>query len=915
MQGVAFVWGALPSPSFVGYAPFQVGELRYYCLAQKHSMNCIMVLLLLLLSPLTGFGQESRPLPAPTDSLRTVRLGEVVVTATQPNAPGTHSVIGRDAIRHIQAADLSDLMQLLPGTLTRNPNLNTPALFTVRSATYENQTNALGTSIIVDGLRMNNNTNMQQIGLSERGSLMNSTALTGFDVRQLAPTSIESVEVIRGVPSARYGDVTSGVVLVNSKAGVQPFTAALRMTATEKLASAGKGFRVGSGNDPTDDSRSSTLYLGAEYALSTQDPRLPERAFQRIALQAAYAKDFDAATLRLHLRGYYLQDKDEQGPNTIDGEFEKTLNRGFSFSAGGQWQVRLPWLSTLEYRAGLTYARQENSASTYHSSTQQVTTYTQQAGEQVALFLPPNYFSRLSVEGRPLTAEASLTAHVRGQLTDGLYHHFQLGTEASTEGNRGQGIAFDPLAPPAALIGTRNRSYRDLPFVHSLAAYTEEQLTLRTAGGRRTELQAGIRLSGQQLPGVASYRPAFDPRLNLRQVLIEDANRHLSLRLGWGRMHKLPLLAYLYPDVAYTDKNCFTYNDSENSQQLAVMHTYITNRTANPDLRLPVNRKWELGVHLRLGGITADVVYFRERLTDGFSTATQAEPFAYRRYDPLLDKAQRPELTPDGVMNNGQPVPYIVRNDFATYLRPENGITQRKQGVEYTFDLGHFRPLHSSLLVSGGYLEVREASNALTAWQPGIEVNGRAYPYVGLYEADAFASNGQVWSQLNSRFQCITQLPRIGLVASVTLQAVWMDCQRRGMESNYNNPVYVVDESGNRLDLDPLTDTEHRKRLNPVYYLDTDGVRRPFTPEMATDPRYSDLVMDAGRPTVFQQDSYRPYFLLNLRVTKEIGRHVSVAFCANNLTKTQPKRYTDSAQQYTILNPNLYYGAELTVRF
>lgn len=128
-------------------------------------------------------------------------------------------------------------MQLLPGALTRNPNLNTPAQFTIRSASYHNATNALGTAIVVDGLRMNNNTNLQQTGLGDGGALFNSTALSGFDVRQLSPSSIESVEVIRGVPSARYGDVTSGVVLVQSKAGVQPLTAGLRFTATEKLAS------------------------------------------------------------------------------------------------------------------------------------------------------------------------------------------------------------------------------------------------------------------------------------------------------------------------------------------------------------------------------------------------------------------------------------------------------------------------------------------------------------------------------------------------------------------------------------------------------------------------------------------------------------------------------------------------------
>ena len=223
------------------------------------------------------------------DTLRNIRLQEVIVTATQSDAPGTRSVIGQDAIRHIQATDLSVLSQLLPGVLVRNPDLNVPAAFTIRSATYENTTNALGTAIVVDGLRMNNNANMQQMGLEGRGSLFNSTVLSGFDVRSLSPSSVESVEVIRGVPSARYGDATSGVVLVKSKAGIQPFTIGIRLTATEKLASVGKGIAISNNGG--------TLYLGADYALSNQSPQVFEESFQRFGIQAAYAKDFRSATL------------------------------------------------------------------------------------------------------------------------------------------------------------------------------------------------------------------------------------------------------------------------------------------------------------------------------------------------------------------------------------------------------------------------------------------------------------------------------------------------------------------------------------------------------------------------------------------------------------------------------------------
>ena len=121
------------------------------------------------------------------------------------------------------------------------------------------------------------------------------------------------------------------------------------------------------------------------------------------------------------------------------------------------------------------------------------------------------------------------------------------------------------------------------------------------------------------------------------------------------------------------------------------------------------------------------------------------------------------------------------------------------------------------------------------------------------------------------------------------------------MESRFNNPVY--------------TDSNDQKCLNPVYYIDGEGNQHPFTPDMATDERFADLVIRANTTTAFLKDSYKPYFLLNLRVTKEIGRHVSVAFCANNLLQSNPKRYRQSIQKYAVVNPDLYYGAEISIRF
>lgn len=826
----------------------------------------------------SGQTREAHP-----DSLRSIRLREVVVTAVQPDEAGTYSVIGQDAIRHIQATDLSGLSQLLPGVLTRNPDLNVPAAFTIRSVSYNDAPNALGTAVVVDGLRMNNNANLQQATLGGVGKLFNSSILSGYDVRSLAPSTVEKVEVIRGVPSARYGDVTSGVVLVKSKAGVQPYTAGLRFTAAEKLLSMGKGMALGA--------RAGTLYAGAEYAHSTPDARRPEQSFRRIGLQAAYAKDFLSATLRLNLRAFYMQDKDEKDADKVEGEFQKASSQGLSFSMNGLWNLKKTWITSLEYSAGVTVEYQKNQSSVYYSGTQQVTTYATDAGEHAGVFVPPNYFAPLSVEGRPLTADASLIANLRHAWHDEVYNNFSLGIEAGTEGNKGKGVCFNPLNPPLGMLGVRTRSYRDIPSVHHYTAFAEDKATFK-AGRMRTEVQAGIRLNCLQTQSL-HCPPSVEPRINVRQVLWEQKRdgrlNGFSVRAGWGLMRKMPVLAYLYPDKAYADKNCFTYNDVENGYRLAVLNTFVTGKTFNPGLRLPVNNKLEFGANLRIKGITADLVWFREHLRNGFCSALQAEPFTYRHYDALTDKGARPELTDNGVVNDGNLLPYTTYTTFALYMSPQNGIEQHKEGVEYTLDLGRCRRLHSSFIISGSYMRMKEKNNSLTAFHPQIESGGKPYPYVGIYETSGLLSNVQKWKLCSSRFQCITQVPRIGLITSLALQAVWLDKQQRGMG--------------------------HRKRINPVFYLDSEGNSHKFTPAMAADNRYSDLVLDAGTSAMFQEDSFGPYFLLNLRVTKEIGKHVSVAFCANNLTRSKPKRWSHSTQQYSLLNPDLYYGAELNILF
>ena len=91
-------------------------------------------------------------------------LKEVVVVAKQ-NVAGesTSSIIGRQAIDHLQAMSLDDVMQLVPGSLMKNTDLTSKSNVQIRSLVNDN-TNAFGSSIIMDGVPMSNNGNLSQGG-------------------------------------------------------------------------------------------------------------------------------------------------------------------------------------------------------------------------------------------------------------------------------------------------------------------------------------------------------------------------------------------------------------------------------------------------------------------------------------------------------------------------------------------------------------------------------------------------------------------------------------------------------------------------------------------------------------------------------------------------------------------------------
>ena len=164
-------------------------------------------------------------------------LDEVVVVAVE-NKQGSVSKIQSEAIEHLQPKSLADIFQLLPGQVTENPSLSSPEQIKIREITT-NSNSAAGTLMIIDGAPVSNDVNLQRFNSAQSGN--NSSAATtiggGADLRGISAENIESVEVIKGIPSSEYGNLTSGAVLVKTKKGDQPWTLKGKVDPNTKIGS------------------------------------------------------------------------------------------------------------------------------------------------------------------------------------------------------------------------------------------------------------------------------------------------------------------------------------------------------------------------------------------------------------------------------------------------------------------------------------------------------------------------------------------------------------------------------------------------------------------------------------------------------------------------------------------------------
>lgn len=818
------------------------------------------------------------------------RLDDVVVTA-KSNAVGasTSSSISRSAIDHLQATSLSDVMELLPGQMASNPSLTSAAKANIRQVGSDAM-NSMGTSIIVNGAPVSNNANLQVGNTATDGVLttgFTSTAGSGVDMRQISVDNVESVDVIRGIPSVEYGDLTSGVIIVNPKAGEYPFKIRTKINPTLTQASISKGFGLGQ--------KGGALSVDADYAHSLADERRPYQQYRRITANLLYSKTF-VSTVRTTTGFGFYSDLDAQKLDPTDAKYQRKRsaeNTGFKFNTNISWQADKSFLKSLRFNLSANYSEQKGYTQeikgnfgymvtsamadgtvaanvpqqVFDRDGKQLTNTDLPGHSALTNILPYEFLTKMSTYGKPLNIFAKGVANMFTEFW-GIGNKIVAGVEWKTDVNFGRGKVFDPLMPPSS--GLRMRPYTEIPALNQFSLYAEDNIS-KTLWNRELKLQAGLRFDMVQ-PGRSEGRNALSPRIN---ASFEIVPKVLKLRGGWGITAKAPPLVYLYPDKAYFDYVNYSnigQTGVTEDQQLSLITTKVYD-TRNDKLKIAKNTKSEVGLDVEVAGMRLSVTAFRERLKDGYSFGLDRSSFhifELAKYKGEAREGNYPLLELDNVSK-------VV----LSYYRPLNDRVNDTKGVEMDFDFGQIKAIHTSFVLTGAYMLTDSYSTSESYFYKSPDpVKG--YKDIGVYAS----GDGNRYSRFLTNLRVIHNIPKIGFVVSLSVQTIWHDTQE-----------YLGTEN-----------------IRPIGYLSASDLSYTALGKGDTVP---DDIQKQILDNRLIKETHKPLWLCNLRLTKEIGDYVGFTFFLNNVFRTNPLEESkrNPGTYSTSRNPEQFFGIEAWLKF
>jgi outer membrane receptor protein involved in Fe transport len=799
------------------------------------------------------------------------QVPEVVVTAKEQSRSGeagTVSLIGQKAIEHVQPSSVADVLQLLPGQLAENPSLAGARQSLLRQVSVSadaNRANALGTAVVMDGVPVSNNGNMQTdltILNSAPGSqpVFSSVAGRGTDLRQIPADNIESIEVIRGIPSVRYGDLTAGAILINTRAGAYEPQLRARINPTTSELHAGAGWNV--------NEQGTALAVDGTMTSAQDDPRRAEEQYTRITFQTAVSHWWDEkrdVTSTLRLSGYSTLDERRQYPD--DKRYQSarsSQDRGGTVNLFTRWRDAFSFFSSVEFTGSISITEQK---SFYQDLINRdifpLTTATMET-TLIGSYGASEYLNRTSVNGRPLNAYVRFEPRKSGEWL-GLTHTIIGGAEWQYTRNDGSGRQFDITKPPRQnySVGDRPRTFSDIPAYDLLSFYAEERLAGEIFGVR-TIVQVGLR-SDNVVP-ISLFRGRYGTTRTPRFNVSVEPREHLWLRFGYGETAKVPTLSHLYPGPRYFDLVNLNYYATNPAERLTIVTTRIIEpQTAH--VRPFITTKREFGVDWKDDEWNATLTGYSESTVGAFGTNRFVASLPYERYAVVQTNIGTPPTV----------APASVDTFMAAYDAPVNTKSIENRGIEVTAEFPEIRALRLLISVNGAWQFTRSNDNAPFINTDILFSTTTVPSRIGVYP-----SQGIQAERIMTSIRFIGRIPEVSLVMSLLAQTVWRESDVPVGFSAY--PVGTIDKA---------------------------GVYSPLSESAARAPENAALVRPYSPQSLLANTKKTALWLFNLRVTKETAPGVQFSFFVNNLLNDRPLYKSERSGGFIRRNPELFFGGEL----
>lgn len=809
-------------------------------------------------------------------------LAEVVVMADYKKNQGSTAVINQQALEHIQPTSVADVLSLIPGGLFRESSATGFNRISLRQSGSDDNT-SLGMAVVMDGIPQDNDGFRASIpGLSTDEYSDRLGMNRGIDLKTLSTDHIRKIEIVKGISSAKLGNLSSGVIQTTSKIGITPAQLRMKVDPLTKLIYLGKGFRISP--------KMGYLHTGIDYTSVYDDRRDPMSKYSRLTGQVTYNNSVDVGDKTLFLffklsEVYTLnQAKEDELTQDYNESFRNKYSRtGASFKAQmydlGKIVDNVEFIASADYTYDLIDRNR-----LVQTGTPLPSPLATEEGESEGIYLPSTYYSPFQIENKPLSLLTQLNAESLFE-TRSFRHKVIYGLSWKRTKNYGEGVMVDMTRPPYP----GNNEYvrpvpnRSIPALSVGAAYAEEQLK-HSNRWFDFELNAGVRFT-QMFNLDTKYtelrKLQVEPRINAALSFNIDLAGGKSLRnmfrFGFGQEKKLPTLDYIYPDRVYKDMivlNAYTKQDDPFNHLITYTKIYdVTNNSLRPNR----NTKYEAGWDVEYEGYSLSLTFFKEHSDRGFESVAEYSPVRYTRYvDPIDGQpivGRRPEKED------------YVADPYATFVDMDivrNSMKVEKKGLEYLLRFPKIIPLSTTVEINGAYYDTRYSSGAPLQYHPAFRDDDRPQPYVGIYRRQDITRQ----RIFNTNLWFNTNIPRYKMIFTTFFQFIWLNEEMR-----INGDEY------------------------PSAYFDTDG--RMHT----VDDRILQSIKD-GHTVWRHYHIYKEDFsetlpvslTVNFKVTKEFSRMIRASFFVNNILDINPL-YKNRYNQNVRVWQKSFFGAEMTFSF